>query len=101
MMAWFENWYQCPDCQCEWQQEWSCICGDSCPACGLRNIEASDFIDLSVRIERALDGSARVYFSPPMAAHKPDYRLFATLPNEALLSFASSLAAQASRPLGP
>jgi DNA-directed RNA polymerase subunit M/transcription elongation factor TFIIS len=32
------NFYRCPDCGEEWQDEWSCGCDDDCPECGARHI---------------------------------------------------------------
>ena len=29
------NYYRCPDCNEEWQDEWSCTCDDECPTCGI------------------------------------------------------------------
>jgi hypothetical protein len=31
---WFINRYVCPDCEEEWDSEWSCACDDECPVCG-------------------------------------------------------------------
>lgn len=32
------NYYKCPVCGCNWDDEWSCACDDSCPNCGTKNI---------------------------------------------------------------
>jgi predicted nucleic acid-binding Zn-ribbon protein len=37
-MAWFINYYRCPDCGETWCDEWSAQCDDDCPACGARHI---------------------------------------------------------------
>lgn len=34
-VEWFVNFYYCPDCDVEWQDEWSCMCDDECPECGI------------------------------------------------------------------
>jgi hypothetical protein len=34
----FENFYLCPRCDKEWQDEWDCQCDDDCPYCELRHI---------------------------------------------------------------
>jgi hypothetical protein len=31
----FRNYYRCPDCNEEWQDEWSCKCDDECPTCSI------------------------------------------------------------------
>ena len=37
-MAWFINYYKCPDCAEQWCDEWSAMCDDECPKCGARHI---------------------------------------------------------------
>lgn len=32
------NYYICPDCGYEWEDEWDCDCDDDCPACGCRHV---------------------------------------------------------------
>lgn len=32
--------YRCPDCDHEWQEQWSSACDSQCPNCGLKNITA-------------------------------------------------------------
>lgn len=39
---WFLINYECEECGCEWQQEWSCACDDECPSCG-KDIPATDY----------------------------------------------------------
>jgi hypothetical protein len=34
-MSRFTNYYECPECNYEWQDEWDCACDDDCPNCGL------------------------------------------------------------------
>jgi hypothetical protein len=29
----FLNFYKCPECGEQWQDEWSCMCDDRCPSC--------------------------------------------------------------------
>ena len=36
--TWFRMDYKCPECACEWQDEWSSIVDDECPNCHMRNI---------------------------------------------------------------
>jgi len=43
----FLNHYQCPRCDHEWSDEWSCQCDDDCPACGLRHISPADSDDIA------------------------------------------------------
>ena len=35
----FRNFYRCPECKTEWQDEWDSTCNDECPNCGLSDIE--------------------------------------------------------------
>ena len=37
-MAWFINYYRCPQCDQTWCDEWSAMCDDDCPHCGTRHI---------------------------------------------------------------
>jgi len=32
--------YRCPECDHEWQEQWSCACDSQCPNCGVKNISA-------------------------------------------------------------
>lgn len=34
----FLNYYNCPNCGYEWQDQWSCMSDDDCPICKSRNI---------------------------------------------------------------
>jgi hypothetical protein len=34
----FRNFYLCPKCGEEWEDEWDCCCDDECPSCGTNNI---------------------------------------------------------------
>lgn len=34
---WFVNYYVCSNCGERWQDEWSAMCDDDCPACGVSN----------------------------------------------------------------
>jgi hypothetical protein len=34
----FRNFYRCPECGTEWEDEWDCCCDDECPSCGLKDI---------------------------------------------------------------
>jgi rubrerythrin len=34
----FRNFYRCPRCGHEWQDEWDSMCDDQCPACHLKSI---------------------------------------------------------------
>lgn len=37
-LPWFRNFYECPDCEYRWTDEWTATCDDDCPACGSRHI---------------------------------------------------------------
>ena len=41
----FINYYQCPRCDCEWSDIWSCQSDDDCPECGCRHITPIDSED--------------------------------------------------------
>ena len=34
----FRNFYRCPSCGHEWEDEWDSMCDDQCPCCHLKNI---------------------------------------------------------------
>lgn len=34
----FRNFYRCPDCGYEWEDQWDCMVDDDCPTCGSRHI---------------------------------------------------------------
>ena len=42
---WFINHYKCPRCNHEWDDEWSAMCDDDCPECGMRHISPTDSED--------------------------------------------------------
>ena len=37
--------YRCPDCDHEWQEQWSSACDSQCPGCGLKNVAALSWSD--------------------------------------------------------
>ena len=37
--------YRCPDCDHEWQEQWSSACDSQCPNCGLKNVAALSWSD--------------------------------------------------------
>jgi hypothetical protein len=75
-MAWFCNQYECEECGCSWEDEWSCGCDDDCPECGARHMEPVDSVDLSHVIEE-WNGKFLIYGSPDSAEDSPDYELIA------------------------
>jgi hypothetical protein len=44
--AWYENRYDCSECNAAWADEWSCMCNDRCPECDCETQPTSS-IDLS------------------------------------------------------
>ena len=70
-MAWFGNQYECDECGCYWEDEWSCGCNDDCPECGARHMD-----DLSHVIEE-WKGKFLIYSSPDYAEDAPSYELIA------------------------
>jgi hypothetical protein len=44
--------YEC-ECGHKWHEVYSCACDSECPACGLRNIQATDYEPLSSDTEAA------------------------------------------------
>ncbi len=75
-MAWFRNQYECDECGCYWEDEWSCGCDDDCPECGARHMGPIDSIDLSHVIEE-WKGKFLIYRSLDSAEHSADYELIA------------------------
>ena len=47
--------YECPACQHQWHEIWSCACDSECPACGLRAIQAADYEEISSTAEDTHD----------------------------------------------
>jgi DNA-directed RNA polymerase subunit RPC12/RpoP len=37
--------YRCPECDHDWQEQWSCACDSQCPNCGLKNVLALSWSD--------------------------------------------------------
>ena len=35
---WFNLEYECPDCNYQWEDNWSCGVDDTCPMCGTRDV---------------------------------------------------------------
>jgi hypothetical protein len=72
-MAWFLNFYKCARCRRVWTDQWSCMCDDTCPYCGARDMSPYDSEELTTLIE--VEGREFVVFwSPETAEHEPDYR---------------------------
>jgi hypothetical protein len=71
-MAWFRNHYRCERCDGEWTDEWSCMCDDDCPACGLRHMSPYSSDDLTKVVERRAHLFV-VLQSPESAEWTPDY----------------------------
>ena len=46
LALWFENYYECSECNEKWTDEWSCMCNDRCPNCDIET-EPTSSIDLS------------------------------------------------------
>lgn len=72
-MTWFRNYYECYRCDETWEDEWSCMCDDDCPACGARHASPFDSDDLTFVIE-ADTNCFVVLRSPESAEEDPDYQ---------------------------
>ena len=81
-MAWFINFYECERCDRDWTDEWSCICDDECPYCGLRDMTAHKSEDLTELILQEGDHFV-VLRSPETAEHDPDYEELGRFPTSA------------------
>jgi len=44
--AWFENFYECPECGHHWTDQWSSACDDECPECQAQNISPYESKDV-------------------------------------------------------
>ena len=65
---WFENTYECSECDTTWTDEWSCTCNDRCPECNVET-EPSSSIDLSQPLtEDDYLGAARLLAAQPEIA---------------------------------
>jgi hypothetical protein len=79
-MAWFLNLYKCDRCRRRWSDEWSCMCDDTCPRCGARDMTPYESENLTEIIEQ--DGNEFVAIrSPDTAEHDPDYREVGRFPS--------------------
>lgn len=43
----FLNHYTCPRCNHEWSDQWSAMCDDDCPSCGMRHISPTHSEDVN------------------------------------------------------
>ena len=81
-MAWFLNLYKCDRCQRRWADEWSCMCDDTCPHCGARDMTPYESKDLTELIEQ--NGNEFVALrSSASAEHDPGYRELGRFPTRA------------------
>ena len=89
-MAWFLNFYKCARCKRRWTDEWSCMCDDTCPHCGARDMTPCESEELTTIIEE--EGKEFVVFwSPETAEHEPDYCELGRFPSrEKALEFLSA-----------
>ncbi|MEH2529418.1 putative nucleic acid-binding Zn-ribbon protein [Bradyrhizobium sp. AZCC 1588] len=78
-MAWFLNHYKCDRCRRRWADEWSCMCDDTCPHCGARDMTPYESEKLTTLIEQ--EGKEFVVlWSPETAEHDADYRELGRFP---------------------
>ncbi len=78
-MAWFLNFYKCEKCRRRWTDEWSCMCDDTCPSCGARDMTPHDSENLTMLIEEEAKEFV-VLGSPDSVEHDPDYRELGRFP---------------------
>ncbi len=52
--------YQCPNCDHEWESLWDSACDDDCPVCGKRNVPPIHWMDVQ-KIRARLEGVACVH----------------------------------------
>ena len=45
VMTWL-NYYECPECEDIWQDEWDCQVDDDCPSCGCKHISPYESVDI-------------------------------------------------------
>lgn len=98
-MAWYLNKYSCCECGTRWEDEWSCMCDDEFPVCPRLDFSPTYSDDISAFTEIDRHGHFNIYFSPPEAAHDPDYRLLASVPNADLAKFLEKLAFELAKQL--
>lgn len=75
-MAWFLNLYKCDGCRRRWADEWSCMCDDTCPHCGARDMTPYASEELTTLIEEER-GEFVVLWSPetiPTTANSGAFR---------------------------
>lgn len=61
------NYYECPDCDVRWDDEWECACDDECPQCGTdvspyesKNAHAVRYGELVDELKARLGGRGKV-----------------------------------------
>ncbi len=96
-MAWYRNIYECSECGTEWEDEWSCMCDDECPECGVDHSPAHSE-DISAYSEANRNGMIDIYYSPREAEHSPDYELLATVRFRSLAGIIEQLAFDIAKP---
>ena len=42
----FLNYYECPECENIWEDQWDCQVDDDCPSCGCRHISPYESVDI-------------------------------------------------------
>jgi hypothetical protein len=90
-MTWFRNFYICPECGNEWEDEWSCMCDGDCPECCHRHISPEESDDLSVVVEQLGTGRYAIRYSPPNAEHKANYQEFAEVSDKRVAAFLAEI----------
>jgi hypothetical protein len=78
-MAWFRNHYRCDRCDGTWADEWSSMCDDDCPTCGVRHMSPCHSDDLTNVVEQWAHLFV-VLRSPASAEEAADYEYIASFP---------------------
>ena len=97
-MAWYLNKYECSECNTYWEDEWSCMCDDECPNCGSSDHSPVNSEDISAFIEMPRAAIYAIYYSPPEAEHKPNFRILATVTDRNLALSLKYVAFEISKP---
>ena len=81
-MAWFLNIYHCDRCRRVWTDEWSCLCDDEWPHCGLLDMSLMKSKDLS-ELVLPVGKEFVVMRSSNKAEDDPDYEEIGRFPTRA------------------
>ena len=89
-MSWFLNQYVCPECEANWDDQWSSMSDDTCPDCDYSDISPVHSVDLSICVQKDQEGNCLVLVSREDAEDDPAYVELAKFSSSEVASIASA-----------